>query len=187
MVKEPADFTLPKCGLRLVTVSEAEYHAQMYAEQMVPEKERLTDEDVGISLTSPVLEPRALTHAPLDTLMLPEKKIHFDVLASTLPAMVPAKPMVLPEVSTVNYHTSQTLAAVRFRPVFEGLPIEENGEARFYIVLNEKGKPVDVIRFAPTGVESPTHAAIRRALLATKGKRQAEGTITVQWKKGVKE
>ena len=169
-------------SLRLVWASEEEVTTIVRAGNARRLATAMNDADIGISFAPRLPEPAPLPEAPL----LAAGEV---ARAETAPRAVPLPPaagegrganaLLNP---APNCRLSAPLVEAAYAPADwqSGLPAK-GGSARFWISLDEEGRPETVLRLAPTGTETPLLKALRLAILSGRGRRAAQGIITLTW------
>lgn len=173
---------LPKPGLYVVSVSQAEVNALVRQENVRRSLMALSDDDVGISLAQvvpePPVRPLKAIEAPTAPPEAAPKGFRLDAF---LPPMAAQQAVDVPETS-IRSRVDASLRSSAFSVSLPQPPLEEPGaSADFGIRLNDAGAVVEVLRFEPIGAETPWLQQLRQALFKGRGTKAAQGLIRIHW------
>lgn len=180
--------TLPKPGLYVVSMSQAEVNALVRQENVRRSSFALSDEDVGISLAQVVPEPPV---RPLKTIEVPAMPVMAIAEAPKVDAFLP--PMAAQRVfeeqgPSIETRFDTALRASQFEVTLPLPTAEVQGSAAaFWVRLNDAGAVVEVLRFDPVGVETAWLQLLRRALFKGRGTTAAQGMVRINWNTKVRE
>ncbi len=175
---------LPIAGLRLVHASSDAIAAIIRTGNINRQTLSLSDDDVGISLQAPLIEPRYPSTSSFNPLILVGQTKRSTLSTLHLPQKIYRHTPPPPRTITVTCDTALTQS--NYSPTFERWTKEElanmqPGTARYQVTLDAKGLPILILRLAPIGQETVDLRKIRTILEQTRGKHAVTGELTITW------
>ncbi len=177
---------LPGSGLQIVEVSPTVIAGLRRMGNARRAASALSDEDVGLRLSTQLPEPESAAREVLSSLHAkPSLQSHHECnMMGLLPAMEPTETKSL-QGTRVMMDMALKSAGFRLEKGSQTPMVSStsSGWATFLVVLNEDGGIDSLLRMEPRGRETPWLRSVRKMLATGCGRKAALGFVKVTWSK----
>jgi hypothetical protein len=175
-------FLLPPERESLHYISNEELKAFLSRGTLQHTSRLISDADVGISLDLDIPEIIPFEVQSLGAFPTPPLESPSLAAAHLIPDAYDDHFAPTPLTSEFNTLCSPSLIDAQYTFTLPEMPENDAGEAIFVVQTATDGKVETILRLSPSGQETPFLRQLRLALLNGSAKRDANGTIRLQWR-----